>query len=114
MHGKYQIINLIKFFTGTSLKMKIFIVLSMLICLGFGEQLKFIPKSNDIPKGAPKNVLFLASDDMRPQLGAYIGEDFPTPNYPKMHTPNLDALAKRSMLLKRAYVQVGLITNMRV
>ena len=52
-----------------------------------------------------KNVLFLVSDDMRPQINAYEGPDFPSPIHPKMHTPNLDALAARSLLLTRAYVQ---------
>ena len=52
------------------------------------------------------NVLFLVADDMRPQLGAYLGEDFPTPVHPPVvHSPNLDELASRSLLLKRAYVQ---------
>ena len=51
------------------------------------------------------NVLFLASDDMRPEIGAYMGKDFPTPIHPEIKTPNLDKLAARSLLLKRAYVQ---------
>ena len=52
-----------------------------------------------------KNVLFLVADDMRPQINAYEGPDFPSQIHPKMHTPNLDALAAKSLLLKRAYVQ---------
>ena len=62
---------------------------------------------------AKKNVLFLVADDMRPQIGAYYGEDFPAPVYPKMHTPNLDKLASKSLLLKRAYVQVALCSPSR-
>lgn len=54
---------------------------------------------------AKKNVLFLVSDDMRPQINAWEGPDFPAPVHPKMHTPNLDALAAKSLLLKKAYVQ---------
>ena len=54
---------------------------------------------------SPLNVLFLASDDMRPELGAYLGPDFPTSVHPNMKTPNLDKLASQSLLLKRAYVQ---------
>ena len=57
---------------------------------------------------AHKNVLFIISDDMRPDLGVYAGEFAPTPVYPPMHTPNLDALAHRSLLLQRAYVQYPL------
>lgn len=60
-----------------------------------------------------KNVLFLISDDLRPQLGAYNGPDFPSTVHPQMHTPNLDALASRSLLLKRAYVQQALCSPSR-
>ena len=51
---------------------------------------------------ATKNVLFLVSDDLRPDLGCY---ENPNVAQPIMHTPNLDKLASRSLLLKRAYVQ---------
>ena len=44
---------------------------------------------------AKKNVLFLVSDDMRPQINAWEGPNFPDATHPKMHTPNLDALAGR-------------------
>lgn len=60
-----------------------------------------------------KNVLFLVSDDMRPQLGAYAGRHFPSRVSPKMHTPNLDALAGRSLLLGRAYVQQAVCSPSR-
>lgn len=59
------------------------------------------------------NVLFLVSDDMRPQIGAYKGKDFPAPVHPQMHTPNLDKLAGKSLLLKRAYVQEALCSPSR-
>lgn len=52
-----------------------------------------------------KNVLFLVSDDLRPSIGAYEGPDMPSQFDPKMHTPSLDGLAAKSMLMKRAYVQ---------
>ena len=51
---------------------------------------------------ATKNVLFFVSDDLRPDLGCY---ENPNVAQPIMHTPNLDKLASRSLLLKRAYVQ---------
>ncbi|KAK6172185.1 hypothetical protein SNE40_015903 [Patella caerulea] len=46
-----------------------------------------------------KNILFLVADDMRPDLGVYRSGD------PVIHTPHLDALAGKSLLLKKAYVQ---------
>ena len=61
-----------------------------------------------------QNVLFLMADDMRPDLSCYYqGEDQPTPTHPPMHTPNLDALASRSLLFKRAYVQYALCAPSR-
>ncbi|WP_283430934.1 sulfatase [Neorhodopirellula lusitana] len=56
--------------------------------------------STDNPSAeAPRpNVLFIAIDDLRPQLGAY-GLDY-------MVTPNLDQLASQSRLFRKHYVQV--------
>ena len=59
------------------------------------------------------NVLFLVSDDMRPELMSFIGADFPTPVHPPIHSPNLDALASKSLLLKRAYVQQAVCSPSR-
>lgn len=49
---------------------------------------------------ARPNVLMVVSDDLRPAIGAYHGED-------TVHTPNLDALAvdPRATVFKNAYVQ---------
>ena len=62
---------------------------------------------------AKKNVLFLVADDMRPQLGAYFGPDFPSPVHPKMYTPYLDGLASRSLLLRRGHTQQALCSPSR-
>ena len=62
---------------------------------------------------ARKNVLFLAVDDMRPELGCFLGGDFPSPVHPKMHSPNLDKLASKSLLLKRAHVQQAVCSPSR-
>lgn len=59
------------------------------------------------------NVLFLMSDDLRPELGAYYGPNYPSPVHPPMHTPNIDALASRSLLLKRAYAQQAICSPSR-
>ena len=60
-----------------------------------------------------KNVLFFAVDDLRPELGCYRGGDFPSPIHPKISSPNIDALASKSLLLKRAYVQQSVCSPSR-
>ena len=54
------------------------------------------PAPHPTPIGA-KNVLFIAVDDMRTNIGAY--------NYSLAHTPNMDALAASGLVFDRAYVQ---------
>lgn len=60
-----------------------------------------------------KNVLFIIADDLRPQLGAYNGSYFPSSPHAPMITPNIDSLASKSLLLKRAYVQQALCSPSR-
>ena len=51
------------------------------------------------------NVLLLIADDFRPQFSPYQGSGYPALDNARMRTPNLDALAAKSLVLKRAYVQ---------
>ena len=57
------------------------------------------------------NVLFIMADDMRADLGVYHEEDdamkAPDGHF-KVVTPNLDGLAKRSLVFLRAYAQYSL------
>ena len=52
------------------------------------------------------NVLFIASDDLRPQLGCY--------GFENMKTPCLDDLASRGMVFERAYCQAAVCRASRL
>ena len=66
-----------------------------------------------LTENKPKNILFLVADDMRPEINAYLGPDFPSPVHPQMVTPNLDKLASKSLVLQRAYVSVAVCSPSR-
>ena len=65
------------------------------------------------PGNLRPNVLMIAVDDLRPELGCFVGPDFPSPTHPMIHSPNIDALAAHSLLLKRAYVQQAVCSPSR-
>ena len=81
---------------------------------GHEEYLESLMNGSEGVHGKRKNVLFIMSDDLRPQLGSYWGDYFPNPfTHLKPHTPNLDRLASNSLLLRRAYVQYSLCAPSR-
>ena len=72
----------------------IFVVIFTFGCQSTNTSTKDTAKK-DINK--QPNILFLAIDDLRPELGCYGSE--------VAITPNMDALAKEGLLFKRAYCQ---------
>ncbi len=69
--------------------MKITLSLSFCFCLAMNACTSFTAE--------PPNILFIAVDDLRPELGCY--------DSPVAATPNLDALAADGLLFNRAYCQ---------
>ena len=59
----------------------------------------------DEPRAQRPNVLFIAVDDLRPELGCY-GNKI-------VKTPNIDRLAARGMVFNRAYVQQAVCSPSR-
>ncbi|MBC8767036.1 sulfatase [Arenibacter sp. BSSL-BM3] len=84
---------------------KPFILLAILVFLGSNLQCKQAQK--------PPNVLFIAVDDLRTELGAY--------GHPIVQSPNMDALASEGSVFTNHFVQVptcgasryALLTGMR-
>ena len=59
----------------------------------------------DEPAQRPPNVLFLVSDDLRPELGCYGNST--------IKSPNIDRLAQRGMVFMRAYCQQAVCSPSR-
>jgi len=59
------------------------------------------------------NVLFIGSDDLRPNLGLFSGVNEGVFASPAMVTPNLDKLGERSIVFESAYVQQAVCSPSR-
>jgi arylsulfatase A-like enzyme len=77
----------------------------MLLLTGFVGLLITVLVSADVEAAERPNVLFIAFDDLRPELGCYGAAG--------METPNFDRLAKQGLLFERAYCQVAVCNPSR-
>lgn len=76
----------------------------VIVILILGECASALPRSTHNQKQL-KNVLFIAIDDLRPELATY--------GYNFVKSPNIDALAARSIVFERAYCQVAVCSPSR-
>ena len=82
-------------------------------CYQFILMLHFVLNEINIVLTEHRNVLFIAVDDLRPELGFYI-DHLPHKLFnPKIKTPNLDFLASRSAVFTRAFAQYPLCNPSR-
>ncbi len=72
------------------------------VCAGLSAAMPHLALAADEGK---YNVLFIAVDDLRPQLGCY--------GVKNIKTPNIDALAARGTVFKRAYCQQAVCSPTR-
>lgn len=68
--------------------------LSLTMLIGCSDSQKNNPKSEQLPP----NILFIAVDDLRPELGAY--------GVSAIHSPNIDRLAESGFIFNRSYCNI--------
>lgn len=74
------------------------IVVLLFVIAGISCQQKRGDTKSDELSSAKPNVLFIAVDDLRPELGCY-GAD-------QIHSPNIDKLAREGVMFERSYCNI--------
>ena len=75
------------------------------LCLVFAHFLFPLNDAHPAPKSSRPNILFIAIDDLRPELGCYGNKG--------IHSPNLDMLATQGRCFLRAYCQEAICSPSR-
>jgi arylsulfatase A-like enzyme len=81
------------------------VVVAACLLLADGSALAQDASHTAAPTAKRPNILFIAIDDLRPQLGCY--------GAAQMKTPNIDALAKTGVMFTRAYCQQAVCSPSR-
>lgn len=92
---------------NTFVSLKRTLLLFVCFCFAVGSSSSFCPAGENGIVGVKKkpNVLFIAIDDLRPELGCY-GSEYAI-------TPNMDRLASQGLLFNRAYCQEAICAPSR-
>lgn len=86
--------------TGMYWYRKIWLLLTIICCFNFPQHSSALENKKTKAENAPPNILFIAIDDLRPELGCYGAKH--------IISPNIDKLASEGIIFDRAYCQMAI------